>query len=171
MLLNYFIIRYYRTKNGNVPHIYVLLSSCDFFVGVSALLNLLTFICYLSTDSSQTAPSSASLPLQISAIATYFISSIAIRTSIFINVILAVVRTINIISSSSQINIKSVDISVMVYSLVWSIITACDVYAIYHRVTSKDYLCENCVFMWHYIFSPLSGNNSNMFKIDNNVEN
>ena len=157
MLLNFFIIRFYKTKNGNVPHIYVLLSSCDFFVGISAVLNLLTFICYLSTDSSLTAPSAATLYLQISAITTYFVSSIAIRVSIFINIILAVVRTINIISSSVHVNIRFVDFSVVIYALIWTVITACDVYAVAHRVATKDYQCENCVYMWHFMFSPLSG--------------
>ena len=158
MLLNYFIIKFYKSRwKETVPHIYILLSSCDLIVGISALLNASTIVCYLATIEYNQTQSHVSTLLQISAILTYLISSIAIRVSAFINIVLAVARTINIISPFIQLKTSGMNISTIIYTLIWIGITSCDIPTIHARITSKNYSCENCLYMWHFIFSPLSG--------------
>ena len=157
MLLNYFIIKFYKSRwKETVPHIYVLLSSSDFIVGVSAMLNVITFACYLATDGYNENNSEVSLSLQVSAIVTYLVSSVVIRVSAFINVVLAVVRTINIISPFTNLKTNVMTISTLIYIMIWIIITSCDIPTMHSRIESKNYACENCVYMWHFIFSPLS---------------
>ena len=105
MVLNVIVIAYYQPEVKKiVPFMYILLSVTDSITGLAALLNGLMFLLLEHPGSYLIGP-------------TYLIFSITFRVSVFLNLIISIVRTINIIRPFYRIRRLRIGVAVALYSL------------------------------------------------------
>ena len=96
-----------------VPFMYVLLSSCDVATGIGAIINsVIFFILAASPDQLRKLPPAVSVQ--------YFIVTITFKVSAFLNLIIAIARTINILQPFLKINKSSILASVIIYATGWT---------------------------------------------------
>ena len=118
MAMNMLVIAFYAKKRKKVvPFMYLLIATVDFFTGISALCSGILF--YLAVTHLK-----AALYLFYP---IYSIFSITTKISVFLNVSIAIIRTINIYAPFYHINVTYVTISTALYSIFWVIWTAADI--------------------------------------------
>ena len=114
ILLNSTVMRFYKDKTfKTVPLLYSILSLSDFCTGICSLLHSVVFAIVLNPALrySNSLLSTALLALSI--------SLCSIRISAFVSLLLAVVRTINIVNPFLKINHCALVLSFVSYALIW----------------------------------------------------
>ena len=114
--LNGIVSNFYRKKRSEVVSlIYFLLSLADILVSVGSCLTVACLLLYINLDMELKDWDYVAPEMKYLCFVTFFISSIAIRVSIFLNVILTVVRTIMIKDPFGEINKKGIFISLAAF--------------------------------------------------------
>ena len=136
LLLNFIIVTYYWSNSGNLSSTLYLrngiadsISAIGFLVQVPLVFQVLEDI----------PPSLALI--------SYWIATVSVRMSVFMNCLLGVVRSINILSPFYLVNRKWVTISTTLYFILWSTIASLDVwiYASKIGLKNKVYLVRSLV--------------------------
>ena len=117
MTMNILVIAFYANKRKKlVPYMYLLIATVDFFSGISALFSGILFC-------------SAVKHLKVALYLfypIYSIFSITTKISVFLNVSIAIIRTINTYAPFYHIKVTHVTISTALYTLFWVTWTAFD---------------------------------------------
>ena len=122
--LNSFVFSFYWKKVKEVvPMIYTVLSLTDMGVSIGHLLNLICLGLYLSLDMEYKDRGYVYPQMKYSTYIAFFVSGIAIRTSVFLNVILTVVRTITIYNPFRSINRSAIKISLGIFLVFWLVLS------------------------------------------------
>jgi len=164
LIFNLFILTYYWTNSTNLPSIlYFRNSVADSISAIGFLLQVPLVIRVLEED----VPTS--LPL-----ISYWITTVSVRMSVFMNCVLGVVRCINILNPFYPVNRKYVTISTLLYLLLWSTITSLDIwtYIIKIGLENKVYLIKSLVLKSEPGFSltSLTGSTNNTLTSFSQVE-
>ena len=115
IILNGIVIKfYYMKKQDIIPFLYIVLCSCDLLSGVNALVDAVISFCGVSLE----IYDSEDRPFWLISI-SYLLTTVASRTSIYYNVVLAIIRTINIIRPFYLVKKKYVVICIVLYPLLW----------------------------------------------------
>ena len=116
----YFRIRSKSTRS--VVHVLYLQNGiADFFVGIGVLSQCPILYLLILKGSEVTG---ITVPVFIS----YFVTSVAVKMSVFINCLLGVVRCINIVKPFYKPNIKVLTASTLLYMITWLFIVGLDMY-------------------------------------------
>ena len=148
LFLNLFIVTYYWSTSSNLSSLLYLRNGiADCISAIGFLLQVPLVIRVLEED----LPSS--LPL-----ISYWITTVSVRMSVFMNCVLGVVRCINILSPFYQVNEKYVTISTLLYLLTWSTISSLDVWLYTSEIglQNKVYLIRSLVLKTETGFSLTS---------------
>ena len=125
ILLGSFVIRFYRNAEPTfVPMMYILISSSDILSAVGFIHQSIVTSLYASDLINARA-------LRWNFAIFYALTSLSYRSSVFYNVVLAVCRTINIVSPFYVINKKAVITACTVYPAIWAVVITCDVYELF----------------------------------------
>ena len=118
LLLNLFIVTYYWSNSENLSStLYLRNGIVDWISAVGILLQVPQVIRVLKGD----------IPPSLTLI-SYWITTVSVRMSVFMNCVLGVVRCINILSPFYLVNRKFVTISTLIYLILWSTIASLDVW-------------------------------------------
>ena len=139
LLLNIFVVSFYfKKRRDTVPLMYLFVSSTDLLTALSALLVSLIF--FLQKNFTE-----ASIALVLPA---YAIFSITFKVSVFLNLTVAVARTINIIQPFYRIKNKAFVIAATVYILGWTVFTVV-------QIATEDEENRNSYSIFDaYLYSP-----------------
>ena len=130
LTLNIIVFKFYKKKARDdvVSLIYSLLSFADILVAVGASFTVICLIQYLALDMKEKEKDFVYPSVEYFSYISFFISSIAVRISIFLNTLLSVVRTIMIRDPFSQPSKVGIYITLSIITLLWIILTAGEVY-------------------------------------------
>ena len=154
LLLNLIIITFYWTNSPNFSSILYLRNAvADSISAAGFLLQIPLVIRVLDEDIPP------SLPL-----ISYWITTVSVRMSVFMNCVLGVVRCINILNPFYLIKRKYVTVCTLIYLLVWSTISSVDIWTYLTKIglQSQIYLIKSLVlkpepgFSLSFILTSLS---------------
>ena len=130
LVLNTTVFVFYKkkAKEDVVSLLYSMLSSVDILVALGGCLTVICLILYLSMDLKTKEMDFVSPSIQYLCYFSFFIASVAIRISIFLNAMLSIVRTMMIRNPFSEPNKRGVCIAIGVMSSFWIIMTAGEIY-------------------------------------------
>ena len=134
---NILMILFYRHKTTNLSStLYLRNGVCDLVSAVGSVLQVPSVVSILDKDAS------ASLPLF-----SYWIVTVSVRMSVFMNCVLGVVRCINILNPFYPVNRKMVNIGTILYFLLWTTIASLDLwfYSTKIGLRNKVYLVKSLV--------------------------
>ena len=115
VILNTFVIIFYYPKRQNtIPFVYVVVGLFDFLTGITSLVHSVILICDVALVDAEEEPTIFGL-FSIGII----LAAVTSRTSIYCNVVLAVIRTINIVRPFYCINRDLVTRIFILYPLGW----------------------------------------------------
>ena len=137
VVFNILMIHFYKSNAGSISStLYPRNGICDLVSAVGFLLQVPSVLSILDKDAS------ASLPL-----VSYWIVTVSVRMSVFMNCVLGVVRCINILNPFYSVNRKMVTFSTILYFLLWTTITSLDLwfYSTKIGLQNKVYLVKSLV--------------------------
>ena len=137
LIFNLFIVTHYWTNSSNLPSIlYFRNSVADSISAIGFLLQVPLVMRVLEED----VPTSLAL-------ISYWITTVSVRMSVFMNCVLGVVRCINILNPFYPVNRKYVTISTLMYLLLWSTITSLDIWTYITKIglQNKVYLIKSLI--------------------------
>ena len=137
LLLNGITMFHYRTQTTNLPSVlYFRNSLCDSVSAVGFLLQVPSVISVLKENTPDLLP-----------LFSYWICTVAVRMSVFINCVLGVVRCIKIVSPFYLVSRKMVTLSSLIYLLIWIAIASLDIWVYTTEITLKNrvYLIKSLV--------------------------
>ena len=137
LLLNGITMFHYRTQTTNLPSVlYFRNSLCDSVSAVGFLLQVPSVISVLKENTPVLLP-----------LFSYWICTVAVRMSVFMNCVLGVVRCIKIVSPFYLVNRKMITLSSLIYLLVWITIASLDIWFYTSRITLKNrvYLIKSLI--------------------------
>ena len=146
--VNSFVFLFYRQKRNNVVSVsYSLLSICDICMGGVAVLHaVLLFLSIIGTNTNI---------VKYWATFVFAVSFITIRMSVFFNVLLAILRSINIVSPFYRINLKHVKIASVLYLIILI------PFAIYGMVMEESYQSFRAIIL--SLFAPYAVNHGGLY--------
>ena len=176
--LNITVFKFYKKKANDdvVSLIYSLLSFADILVAVGASFTVICLIQYLALDMKEKERDFVYSSLQYSCYISFFISSIAVRISIFLNALLSIVRTIMIRDPFSQPSKVGICIAVGLMTFLWTFLTVGEMYTMnligvednwekYTKIKGTQPLEEEeknrkqYLYMWYFIYTSATGFN------------
>ena len=126
---------YYRIKTSStkslVNVLYIANGLADFFVGIGYLLQ--SPIIYLMILKGKDT-SGATVPVFLS----YFVTSVAVKMSVFLNCVLGVVRCINIVQPFYKPNKKVLSLSITFNMIIWMFILSLDIWQFFEKGSTKN---------------------------------
>ena len=127
---NITVFKFYKkkTREDVVSLIYSLLSFTDISVAVGTSFTVICLIQYLALDMKEKEKGFVYSSVKYSCYISFFISSIAVRISIFLNAMLSVVRTIMIRDPFSQPSKVGIYMALIVMTVFWTLLTTGEVY-------------------------------------------
>ena len=178
LFLNVTVFKFYqkKVKEDIVALIYGFLSFADILVAVGASATVICLIQYLALDMKEKEKDFVYPSMAYSSYISFFISSIAVRISIFLNALLSIVRTIMIGDPFSQPSKTWICIAVGVATLLWTFLTTGEIYTIdlvgieghwttYANSTPSEPQEEDdknrkqYLYLWYYIYTSATGYN------------
>ena len=136
-VLNTLIVSFYKSNAGSLSSaLYLRNGVCDLVSALGFLLQVPSVLSILDKDTP------VSLPL-----VTYWIVTVSVRMSVFMNCVLGVVRCINILNPFYPVSRKMVTFSTVLYSLLWVTIASLDLwfYSTKIGLQNKVYLVKSLV--------------------------
>ena len=130
LFLNITVFKFYskKAKEDVVAMIYSFLSFADILVAVGASATVVCLIQYLALDMKEKEMDFVYPSMKYLSFISFFISSIAVRISVFLNALLSVVRTIMIKDPFSQPSKVGIYIALTAMTVFWTLLTAGEVY-------------------------------------------
>ena len=139
LALNGIIVKFYRnTLTKVVSLLYFSNAIVDICIGIAVVIQSIALICQMIGT-----PNAASYFTVVS----YVLLGTSIRTSTFVNVILCVVRAINITNPFYYTNKKLITLSIILYALLWMAAAIFDVVRFISNTTLKPGLYVIKTFM------------------------
>ena len=179
LTLNITVFKFYtkKARDDVVSLIYSLLSLADILVAVGASFTVICLMQYLVLDMKEKDRDFVYSSLQYSCYISFFISSIAVRISVFLNAMLSIVRTIMIRDPFSQPSKVGICIALSVMTLFWTLLTAGEVYTeekinidlhwSEYEAESKTQFAESpeedaknrkqYLYLWYFIYTSATG--------------
>ena len=148
LILNTILVLHYKNHLTNIPSLlYFRNGLFDIISAIGFLLQVPSVISILKEHTS------AILPLL-----SFWISTVSVRMSVFMNCLLGVVRCINILSPFYLINKKIITLSTSLYLLIWTSIASLDVWVYITKITLQNrvYLVKSLVLKAEAGFSLTS---------------
>ena len=109
IIMNILVISFYYKKYEKiVPFMYLLIAACDLFTGITAMLNAFTF---LLLETKTNTALYLIFPANV-------ISSITFKVSVFLNLMIVTIRTINIYKPLYHISIAVVETVIITWFMV-----------------------------------------------------
>ena len=138
ILMNALVISFYCSSYKKVvPFMYLLMAACDTVTGIAAVLTGLIFL----TLKAETGKPDA--VLRIIPVA-YTIFSVTFKVSVFLNLAIAIVRTINILLPFYRMRILGIAIAAVIYTLGWTGFTIWQLQKFHHAISLLN----------QYLYSP-----------------
>jgi len=160
---------YYRKRERVIPLMYSLMSIADMVVPLGTCLTVNCLFLYTFLDSESMPNSYINPAMQWSTYVAFFISSVAIRTSIFLNITMSIIRTIGICQPFIKISKILIIISLALWVAGWSATAIGEILSVTKYcineywskfLNSSDFTPDNYkqgLYTWYFIFTPLSG--------------
>ena len=144
---NFSVSRFYRREIKKlIPFLYFSVSITDLITSLSCLSHPLIFALLLLTDQGTLC--------SVLIISFYCISSTSIRAGVFYNLVLSVVRSLNIVNPFYQVKLGWIKIVCALYPVIWFIIAAYDIY----WVVDLGYLNFPVALFKYMIYMPMVSN-------------
>jgi hypothetical protein len=178
LVLNSFVFKFYKKKARNdvVALLYSLLSFSDNLVAVGCCTTVICLIQYLSLDLKDKEKDFVYPSVKYLCYCSFFVSSIAIRISIFLNAMLSIVRTMMIRNPFSEPSKRGICIAFGMITFFWTMMTAGEVYTLkeysielhwsqYMNETGAEHVEEDAknrkqyLYLWYYIYTSAAGYN------------
>ena len=156
LVLNTLIVFFYKSNASSLSsNLYLRNGVCDLVSALGFLLQVPSVVSILNKDTP------VSLPL-----VSYWIVTVSVRMSVFMNCVLSVVRCINILNPFYPVNRKMITFSTILYLLLWTTIASLDLwfYSTKIGLQNKVYLVKSLVlkpepgFSVPSLISGLEGN-------------
>lgn len=145
VLFNFSIIPFYSKKSSKlVPMIYTILAFMDFLVGLSAIYQTLPLLSLLSDTTKNVQLKSALYMI------AFILNNIAAKSSVFMNVLLVITRTVVILSPFSQLSRKSIKISIVVFVGILIPLITNDIWRHYQTAEGGDYSVNDVEYYSRY---------------------
>ena len=139
LALNGLIVKFYKNSHTKVvPLLYFISGINDICIGIGVVIQSIALICQMIGTRN-----AASYFTVIS----YVLLGTSIRTSTFVNVILSVVRAINITNPFYYTNKKVITLSIILYAFLWMAVAIFDVVRFIFNTTLKPGLYVIKTFM------------------------
>ena len=148
LTLNTILVLHYKKHLTNIPSLlYFRNGLCDIISAIGFLLQVPSVISILKEHTSTILP-----------LLSFWISTVSVRMSVFMNCLLGVVRCINILSPFYLINKKIITLSTSLYLLIWTSIASLDVWVYITKITLQNrvYLVKSLVLKAEAGFSLTS---------------
>ena len=138
ILMNALVISFYCSSYKKVvPFMYLLMAACDSVTGIAAVLTGLIFLT-LKAEAEKPEVALRILPV------AYTIFSVTFKVSVFFNLAIAIVRTINILLPFYRMRIWGIAIAAVIYTLGWTSFTIWQLQKFHHGTT----------LLYQYLYSP-----------------
>ena len=146
-VFNLLVIKFYKHQVKKlIPFIYFSVALADLVTALSCLLHPVILVLLMFTSSHNTLSS-------VLILLCFLSSSTSIRVGVFYNLILSVVRSINIVQPFYQVNLGYLKVASVVYPVIWAVVGAVDVY----WVVDLGYMMYPKAMFKHMIYKPMSG--------------
>ena len=180
LILNHTVFKFYTKKSRDdvVSLIYILLSFADILVAVGASFTVICLIQYLALDLKEKERDFVYPSFVYFSYISFFISSIAVRISIFLNAMLSIVRTIMIRDPFSQPSKVGICIAVGLMTFLWTFLTVGEIYTVnvhgigahwrrYTNITPAEHINleedaknrKQYLYLWYFIYTSATGYN------------
>ena len=178
LFLNITVLKFYgkKAKDDVVSLIYSLLSFADILVAMGAFFTVICLIQYLSLNLKEKEKDFVYPSVEYVSYISFFISSIAVRISVFLNAMLSIVRTIMIRDPFSQPSKVGICTAVGLMTLLWTFLTVGEIYTInlrgiedhwttYAESTPSEPEDEDAknrkqyLYLWYFIYTSATGYN------------
>ena len=144
-VLNILIVFFYKRNAGSLSStLYLSNGVCDLVSALGFLLQVPSVVSILNKDTP------VSLPL-----VSYWIVTVSVRMSVFMNCVLGVVRCINILKPFYPVNRKMITISTILYSLIWTTIASLDLW--FYSTSAKVGLQNKVYLVKSLVLKPEPG--------------
>ena len=144
---NLIVLKYYRHQIKKlIPFVYFSVALADLVTAVSCLLHPVILFLLLYFPSLEI---SASLLIFVS----FLVSSSSIRVGVFNNLVLSVVRSINIVQPFYQIKLRYLKCVTAIYPAIWVVLGSLDIY----WIVDLGYMSYPKAMFKHLIYRPMSG--------------
>ena len=137
VVFNILMIHFYRSNAGSLSStLYIRNGVCDLVTALGFILQVPSVVSILNKDTPVYLP-----------LVSYWIVTVSVRMSVFMNCVLGVVRCINILNPFYSVNRKMVTFSTILYFLLWTTIATLDVwfYSTKIGLQNKIYLVKSLV--------------------------
>ena len=144
--LNFSVSSFYRRQIKKlIPFIYFSVSITDLITALSCLSHPLILVLLLFTKQDRLC--------SVLILVFYSINSTSIRAGVFLNLVLSVVRSINIVRPFYQVRIKWIKSACLVYPILWCLVVVYDVF----WVLSLGYMHYPKALFKYMIYMPMVG--------------
>ena len=178
--LNITVFKFYgkKARDDVVFLIYSLLSFADILVAVGASFTVICLIQYLAINMKEKGKDFVYPSVEYFSFISFFISSIAVRMSIFLNALLSIVRTIMIRDPFSQPSKVGICIAVGLMIFLWTFLTVGEIYTVnahgigehwkrYSKITPAEHINleedaknrKQYLYLWYFIYTSATGYN------------
>ena len=145
--LNLGVLTFYWPKiKQPIPFLYSLLSFSDFITGICAGFHALLFITIVSLK--DVGLQSSFWLITVS----YFLTVVTFKLSAFMSMIIAVIRTIKIVSPFTQVSKKGVLWAISVWTFVWIALASVDVGLIVETIADSDTKIDSEFVVTGYLY-------------------
>ena len=137
LILNTILVLHYKKHLTSIPSLlYFRNGLCDIISAIGFLLQVPSVISILKEHTPTILP-----------LLSFWITTISVRMSVFMNCLLGVVRCINILNPFYLINKKIITLSTSLYLLIWTSIASLDVWVYITKITLQNrvYLVKSLV--------------------------
>ena len=137
LILNTILVLHYKKHLTSIPSLlYFRNGLCDIISAIGFLLQVPSVISILKEHTPTILP-----------LLSFWITTISVRMSVFMNCLLGVVRCINILNPFYLINKKIITLSTSLYILIWTSIASLDVWVYITKITLQNrvYLVKSLV--------------------------
>ena len=156
IVLNVFVINFYRTKNVSVVQLlYSMIAGADILTGLGVIHQSIAISLYTRNTISKST-------LDSNTIICYTLAQVSYRSSVFYNLVLAVSRTVMILRPFHRIREKTVFMVCVFYVVPWIVIAMIDIYQVH-------VVMEQFTRGLYVIFVVMGSGLANMVPPDNHV--
>ena len=172
IFLNSFVVNFYREKfSETIPFLFILVALGDIATGIGGIFNIVSLIAYQHVDFPPEDPGFVDPHFQHLVTINYVWCNLAVKMSVFVNVILAVLRTVAIVNPFQRFNRRLITLFSFLYLTLWVLILAGEVYFTKHSINQgwQKYLdkysdhpnfsinSKMFMYVWYFLFTTVPG--------------
>ena len=171
ILLNSFVIHFYWDKFSEcIPFLFTLVAWGDIAMGIAGVLNIASLLTYLHVRFPEDDPNFVDPHFENVLMINYAWCNVAVKVSVFVNVILAVTRAIAILNPFQRFKRRVITAFLFAYLLIWVLIVSGEIYFTkqsieksWHKFLGKSNgpleTLNSKMFMyaWYFLFTTVPG--------------